>query len=108
MRLLRLCLLVIFSLSPVLAQESSDSPTDEKDQKNLQQALQPLRQREPVFALGSFKKADKQDGGHRVACQKKMIKYGIELGDWKTAEQGAEEMVAAAKDDRASARPQTP
>jgi hypothetical protein len=33
-----------------------------------------------------------------------MIKYGIELGDWKTAEQGAEEMVAAAKDDRASAR----
>ena len=33
MRLLRLCLLVMFSLSPVLAQESSDGPTDEKAQK---------------------------------------------------------------------------
>jgi tetratricopeptide (TPR) repeat protein len=32
------------------------------------------------------------------------LKYFIELGDWKTAEQGAEEMVAAAKDDTASAR----
>jgi thiol-disulfide isomerase/thioredoxin len=103
MRLLRLCLLVMFSLSTVLAQESSDGPTDEKAQKTYKEALQLLHEREPVFALGSFKKADKQDGGHCVACQKQMIKYGIELGDWKTAEQGAEEMVAAAKDDKASA-----
>jgi thiol-disulfide isomerase/thioredoxin len=104
MRLLRLGLLVMFSLSPVLAQENSDGPTDEKAQKTCKEALQLLHEREPVFALGSFKKADKQDGGHCVACQKQMIKYGIELGDWKTAEQGAEEMVAAAKDDTASAR----
>jgi hypothetical protein len=63
-----------------------------------------LQQREPLFALGSFKKADKQDEGHCVACQKQMIKYGMELGDWKTAEQGAEEMIAESKDETARVR----
>jgi len=43
------------------------------------------------------KKADKQDGGHCLACQKQMIKYGEELGEWKTAELGAEEIVAQAQ-----------
>jgi len=47
-------------------------------------------------ALDGFKKADKQDDGHCLACQKKMIKYGIELGEWKTAETAGEEMVIEA------------
>jgi thiol-disulfide isomerase/thioredoxin len=50
-----------------------------------------------LAALDSFKKADKQDDGHCLACQKKMIKYGIELGEWKTAETAGEESLAAAK-----------
>jgi thiol-disulfide isomerase/thioredoxin len=103
MRLLQLCLLVMFALSPVLAQESSDGPTDEKARKTYKEALQLLHEREPLFALGSFKKADKQDGGHCLTCQKQMIKYGLELGDWKAAEQAAEEMVAEAKDETATA-----
>ena len=103
MRLLRVCAAVMFLFSPVLAQENSGGPTDEKAQKTYQEALQLLHQREPLFALGSFKKADKQDGGHCLACQKQMIKYGIELGDWKAAEQGAEEMVAEAKEETAVA-----
>jgi hypothetical protein len=81
MRLLPFCAVVMFLLSPVLAQENSGGPTDEKAQKTYKEALQLLHEREPLFALGSFKKADKQDGGHCLACQKQMIKYGIELGD---------------------------
>jgi hypothetical protein len=54
----------MFALSPVLAQESSHGPTDEKAQKTYKEALQLLHEREPMLALGSFKKADKQDGGH--------------------------------------------
>ena len=50
-------------------------------------------------ALDKFKKADKQDGGHCLACQKKMLKYGAELGDWKTAELAGEEMVAQTQGD---------
>jgi thiol-disulfide isomerase/thioredoxin len=48
-------------------------------------------------ALESFKKADKQDDGHCLACQKKMIRYGMELGEWKTAEIAGEEMAAEAQ-----------
>ncbi len=103
MRLLRVCAVGMFLLSTVLAQEDSAGPTDAKAQKTYKEALQLLRERQPLFALGSFKKADKQDGGRCLACQKQMIKYGIELGDWKAAEQGAEEMVAAAKDETATA-----
>src|SRR5437879_2406328 len=51
-------------------------------------------------ALDSFKKADKQDGGHCLRCQKKMIKYGMELRDWKTAETAAGEIVAEAQSNR--------
>src|SRR5271170_3661872 len=48
-------------------------------------------------ALDNFKKADKQDGDRCVACQRNMIKYGTELGDWKTVDTAAEEMVAEAQ-----------
>jgi thiol-disulfide isomerase/thioredoxin len=51
-------------------------------------------------ALDSFKKADKQDEGHCLTCQQKMIQYGIELHDWKTAQLAAGEMVAHAQGPR--------
>jgi thiol-disulfide isomerase/thioredoxin len=56
-----------------------------------------LRHHRVADALDKFKKADKQDGGHCLACQKKMIKYGSELGEWKIAELAGEEMVAQAQ-----------
>jgi peroxiredoxin len=42
-------------------------------------------------------KADKQDGGHCLACQKQMVVCGLQLKDWKVAEAGAEAMVADAQ-----------
>jgi thiol-disulfide isomerase/thioredoxin len=48
-------------------------------------------------ALERFKKADKQEGGHCVECQRQMIKLGVETGDWKTAEAGAGEMAEQAQ-----------
>ena len=87
-----LCLLV-----PVSAQEKSGEPTDEKARKTYENALKSLREHKTQWALDDFKKADKQDGGHCLACQKQMIKLGKELGDWKTAELGAEEIIAEAQ-----------
>jgi len=78
------------------AQDDADSPTNEKARKTYKQGLDYLHQRMNDSALDSFKKADKQDDGHCLACQKKMVRYGMELGDWKTAETGGEEMVAQA------------
>jgi thiol-disulfide isomerase/thioredoxin len=85
-------------LTPVFAQETKDGPTNEKAQKTYKVAFQHLHERRTDWALDEFKKADKQDGGHCLACQKQMIQYGVELGDWKTAELVAEEMVAEAQD----------
>jgi peroxiredoxin len=100
MRFVRIILVVISFVAPTLAQEKTDGPTNEKAQKTYKGALQFLRERRPDFALEEFKKADKQDGGRCVACQKQMIKYGIELGDWKPAEQAAEEMVTEAQGEK--------
>jgi hypothetical protein len=73
-------------------------PSDEKAYKTYKHALEALRGRRQDIALDEFKKADKQDGGHCRACQKPMIKYGMELGEWKTAELAADEMIAEATD----------
>src|ERR1700704_600349 len=70
-------------------QEQSEGPANEKAQKTFKEASEFERKHDTHWALEGFKKADKQDGGHCLACQKKMIKYGIELQDWKTAETAA-------------------
>jgi peroxiredoxin len=88
-------------VAPLLAQQNGDEgPTNEKAQKTYKEGLEYLNQRMKGVALDSFKKADKQDGGHCRGCQKKMIKYGVELREWKTAETAAEEMVEQAQGEK--------
>jgi peroxiredoxin len=97
MRLVRAILMFLCFLTPVLAQEKTGEPTNEKALKTYENALKSLHEHKVEWALDDFKKADKQDGGHCLACQKQMIKYGEELGEWKTAELAAEEIVAQAQ-----------
>ena len=99
MKCIRLFLLFFAASTLLCAQDTTGGPTNPKAQKTYQGGLEELRMHMTGAALGSFKKADKQDGGHCVACQKQMIKYGAELGDWKTAEIAAEEGVAEAQGD---------
>lgn len=93
----------IFTSVPAFAQEATDSPTNEKAQKSYKSALQLLAERREEGALDDFKKADKQDGGHCLACQKQMIKYGLKYGDWKAAELAAQELLSVAKDNKETA-----
>jgi len=93
--LVLLCTTVLLS-----AQEKSEGPANEKAQKTYKQAQEYLHQHRKDAALDAFKKADKQDDGHCLACQRDMVKYGMELGDWKTAEIAAQEMVAQAQGDK--------
>jgi tetratricopeptide (TPR) repeat protein len=74
-------------------QQNEEGPTSEKPQKSYKGALEYLRQGNKLAALDNFKKADKQDGGHCVACERKIIKYAVEEGDWKAAEIAAGEIV---------------
>jgi thiol-disulfide isomerase/thioredoxin len=83
--------------APLLSQEKAEGPANEKAQKTYQEALKNVNERMIYEAVDNFKKADKQDGGRCVACQRKMIKYGVEVGDWKTAETAAAEIVMEAQ-----------
>ncbi len=103
MRIVRLSLALLFVLPAVLAQEKTDGPTDEKARKTYEKGQKSLHEHKTEFALDDFKKADKQDGGHCLDCQRQMIKYGRELGDWKAAELAAEEMVTEAQSARDTA-----
>jgi len=96
-------LVVACVLTPAPAQEIKDGPTNEKAQKTYKDALKELGERRNEEALEKFKKADKQDNGHCLACQKQMIKYGEEYGDWKAAELAAGEMIGEAKGDKGTA-----
>jgi len=55
------------------------------------------------LAFDSFKKADKQDGGHCLPCQNEMVEDGIEFQEWNTAEAAASEIVSEAQGDKAIA-----
>jgi hypothetical protein len=95
MRCLKILLLAC-SVSTLWGQQLTQGPADEKAKKTYKEAFELLKQRRTDAALDSFKKADKQDGGHCLACQQQMIKYGVELHEWKTAEAAAAEIVASA------------
>jgi thiol-disulfide isomerase/thioredoxin len=98
MRYAGMVLVLACIVAPLLAQEKTDEgPTNEKAQKTYREGMDYLHRRMTDAALESFKKADKQDGGHCLACQKKMIQYGLELREWKPAESAAEEMVEQAQ-----------
>ena len=103
--------LIRFGIVPILlcgvqsisGQAPEGGPANEKAQRTFQEALDLERKHQTMWALDSFKKADKQDGGHCIACQKRMVKYGIELREWKTAETASDELIAEAQGDKAIA-----
>lgn len=98
---LRSIFLTFAICAPLLfAQEHAAAPagpTNEKAQKTFREAQEFEKKDETEWALDRFKKADKQDSGKCVVCQRKMVKYGIALRDWKTAELGASELIAEAQ-----------
>ncbi len=100
MRYPRLLWLFALSAAPLLAQTPAEGPSSEKAQKTYKDALEDVHKRRIDFALDSFKKADKQDEGRCLACQRKMIQYGLELHEWKTAQLAAEEMITEAQGDK--------
>ena len=82
------------AVSPLFAQEKPDGgPTNEKARKTYNEALDYGHRRMIPSAFDAFKKADKQDDGHCLACQKKILQYALQLREWKAGESAAEEMV---------------
>jgi thiol-disulfide isomerase/thioredoxin len=89
--------------SPLAAQDANEGPSSDKAKKSYEEGLHELHDHKLDFALDEFKKADKQDGGHCLACEKQIVKYATQLEDWKAAELASEEILGAAQNPRAVA-----
>jgi thiol-disulfide isomerase/thioredoxin len=98
MRFATATLIFAFVMTPLWAQDDLPGPTNEKARKSYKEALNYLHDRNTPAAFDEFRKADKQDGGRCQACQDQIIKYGIRLGEWKTAEATAQAMTEEAQD----------
>ena len=96
--------LVVFLLGfTVIHAQERPGPTDPKAQKAYQEAEEWVRHHDYNAAIGSLKKADKEDGGHCEACARKIIEYGLKSGDYKAADAAAQQLIADAKDPRQTA-----
>jgi thiol-disulfide isomerase/thioredoxin len=83
----------ILAITLLTAQDNSAGPSNDKAQKTYQHAIEWMQKHRPDEALGEFRKADKQDGGHCVPCQANVVKCALEVRDWKAAETAASAMV---------------
>lgn len=80
-----------------------DGPTSPKAQKAYQEGIALMNKRNFVFAVGKFKKADKEDDGRCPACQANIRRCSIEIRDWKDAEAASEELLSEAQGNTALA-----
>jgi thiol-disulfide isomerase/thioredoxin len=92
--LVRSVLLPLFLLSVSAMLCAQSMPTNDKARKTYQDATKAARQSE---AIDLFKKADKQDGGHCVACEMMAASRALKIGDNKTALEEARIWAANAK-----------
>ncbi len=79
------------------AKTDAGLPKEAKAQRSYAEGQAWLKQHDYPAALSSFKKADKEDGGHCAACRKMIIDLGEKTADYKSAEAAAEEEIEVAK-----------
>jgi thiol-disulfide isomerase/thioredoxin len=95
-----LILILVLAGTHALRAQQAQGPTDAKAQKTYAKGIEALEHKDYSSGYGEFKKADKQDGGHCLACQQKMVSLAIRLADrrefddYKTADSAAQAMIA--------------
>jgi thiol-disulfide isomerase/thioredoxin len=78
--------------------QTENGPTDPKAQKTMQAGMEWVQRHDYAAAVDSFKKANKQDGGHCGECAFRIVKYGLMCGNFKDADIAAQQLIADAKD----------
>ena len=89
--------LALALFSALLGAQHAPGPSTPNAQKSYEQGMKYLEQQNTLAALDEFRKADQLEGGRCPACQDQIIKYGVQLREWKAAEAAAQEQIAAAK-----------
>jgi thiol-disulfide isomerase/thioredoxin len=89
---------MVLAMAGAAFAQTENGPTDPKAQKTLQAGMDWVQRHDYAAAVDSFKKANKQDGGHCGLCAFKIVRYGIVCGDFKDADAAAQQLIADAKD----------
>jgi len=80
-------------------------PTDAKARKTFESAVDWQKHGYYTAAIDSYRKANKQDGGHCSVCLERAYRLALEIGTYKDAEEMARDQIAmaAAPDEKATA-----
>lgn len=73
--------------APTAAAANAGQPTDAKAQKTFKSAEHWQKAGDPGAAIGDYRKANRQDGGHCTACLQKAYALALKLNDFKQAEE---------------------
>ena len=91
-------LMVVLMMACGAAGQETKGPTDAKAKKTFADGEEWARHGNLAAAIGSFRKANKQDGGHCASCAYRIIDAGIDSGDFGAADAAAQQLIADAKD----------
>ena len=105
----KLLAFAVLSLAPALCLHALDAPkadapkpgepTAPKARKTFSSAMEWQKRGADAAALGDYRKANKQDGGHCVECLQRAYTLAWGLGDFKDAEDVARDWLAIAGTD---------
>lgn len=81
--------------APAPAPAETGQPTNPKALKSFHSAEQWRKARNPQAAIGDYRKANRQDGGHCSACLQNAYLLALKLNDYKQAEEIGHDWLAA-------------
>ena len=84
-------------------QPKPGEPTDPKAKKTFAEAADWQTRGFIAVAADTYRKANKQDGGHCTECLNRAFRLAEQIGDYKTAESAARDWLPLAKDNTARA-----
>lgn len=73
--------------APPASKPNSDQPTDAKALKTFHSAQKWQQSHEFAAAVGDYRKANRQDGGHCASCLQIAYELAMEINDYKQAEE---------------------
>ncbi|HEV2486122.1 MAG TPA: redoxin domain-containing protein [Terracidiphilus sp.] len=89
--------------APTASNPKPGEPTDPKARKTFAGAVEFQKKGQKQVALGEFRKANTQDGGHCVACLSRAYSLAMETGAYKEAESVLRDFLPLAQTDAAKA-----
>ncbi len=97
MRLVPVLMVVLMAACGAAGQQTK-GPTDAKAKKTFADGEEWARRGDSAAAIASFRKANKEDGGHCAPCAYRIIDTGVESGDFGASDAAAQQLIADAKD----------